>query len=156
LLEPAAIQLAQRLGILSSRSSPDDSRLEAALGLARVLAHVKEHDGARRVMQAAGWKSFPNDRKESEAGNDRPIVSEVRFRRLLTTEPGEPLVQAFIRLVRQLDSQVNVTELASDFLALSDPAKRQRVRTKWAFDYFAAGVAAPAVSEIPSDDEDEP
>ena len=153
LLEPAAIRLAQRIGVLSEKSRHDDARLHAALDLARVLAHVKTHDGNQRVMRSAGWRSFPGDRKESDAGEDRPILSQVRFRRLISTERGEPLIAAFVRLVRQLDGAVNVTELAKDFLDWSHPERALQVRRKWAFDYYGAGVATPPAIDSSTESE---
>lgn len=152
LMEPAAFQLAQRLGLLKASYSWDDARLGAALDLARVLAFVKVNDASRRLMRAAGWKTFPGDRKESDAGSDRPLLSQVRFRRLLTTEPGEPLVAACIRLVRQLDNTVNVADLSNDFLGWSNPERQVRVRNKWAYDYYAAGVAMPSSIAISIND----
>jgi CRISPR system Cascade subunit CasB len=96
-------------------------------------------------MQAAGWRSFPNDRRESDAGEDRPRLSEARFRRLLEVGSGEEQVAAFVRLVRLLDGEMNVAVLATDFLDWTDPVRGERVRSRWAFDYYAAGMAAPAV-----------
>lgn len=139
LMEPKAIQLAQRMGRLARGRIVSDEAIGAALDLARVLAHVKEHDGKQRLMQRAGWRTFAGDRRESDAGDDRPTLSGVRFRRLLTTDGGEALVAAFTRLVRQLDGVVNVGELASDFLDWTHPTRGAKVRRKWAFDYFAAG-----------------
>jgi CRISPR system Cascade subunit CasB len=109
---------------------------DGALDLARVLAHVRQHDGRLRVMQKAGWKRFPEG-KESESAEDRPVLSEVRFRRLLQTEPGNAWVTAIVRLVAQLDGVVNVDDLAGDFLAWYDPDRRERVKIKWAKEYYA-------------------
>jgi CRISPR system Cascade subunit CasB len=125
--EPMALSL---LRLLPERES------EGALDLARVLAHVKKHEGRVRVMQKAGWKRFPEG-KESEAGEDRPLLSEVRFRRLMQTEPGDASVKAVVRLVAQLDGVVNVDDLARDFLAWYDPDRRDRVKVKWAKEYYA-------------------
>ena len=107
-----------------------------ALELAILLAHVKEDD-AQRPMRAAGWKSFPGEKKETEAGADRPVLSELRFRRLLKT-PRDERLDAFKRLVRILGGKVNVAALTDDFLFWGD-----KVRERWAFDYFAAGIAQP-------------
>jgi len=157
MLEPAAIQLATRLGVLNARSRASDDRVPAALDLARVLAHVKEHDGRKRVMQSAGWKTFAGDRNESDGGDDRPRLSQARFRRLLATSGGEPLVVAFVRLIRLLeDGKVNVVELSNDFLGWTDPTRSAGVRRRWAFDYFAAGVAAPQTSGTFTDSEAKP
>jgi len=153
LMEPKAIQLAQRVGRLSKSSRASDEEIGAALDLARVLAHVKTHDGAKRVMQQAGWQTFAGDRRESDAGRDAPVLSGIRFRRLLTTDAGEPLVAAFVRLVRQLNGTVNVPELTWDFLHWSHPLLGARVRSKWAFDYFAAGTPASIAINTSTDDE---
>lgn len=153
LMEPKAIQLAQRVGRLSKSSRASDEEIGVALDLARVLAHVKTHDGAKRVMEQAGWQTFAGDRRESDAGKDAPALSGIRFRRLLTTEAGEPLVAAFVRLVRQLKGTVNVPELAWDFLNWSHPTRGARVRSKWAFDYFAAGTPTSIANNTSTDDE---
>lgn len=146
---PAAVSLARQLGAPGDGAGDDDWRWAVGLDLARVLAHVSEHDPGQRPMRAAGWKTFPDDRKESEAGEDRPRLSEVRFRRLLDTARGEEQVVAFIRLIKLLGGTVNVAALAEDFWHWSDRTKR-----RWAFDYYAAGVAAPAGSVTPTEDLD--
>ncbi len=135
----AAVALARRLRAFDDDSN--DWRITAALNLARVLAHVREHvPGA--PMRAAGWKSFAADRKESDAGEDRPLLSEARFRRLLTTGPDEEQVAAFVRLIAILDGRIDVAALATDFLDWNHPWKGERVRKRWAEDYFAARVFA--------------
>jgi CRISPR system Cascade subunit CasB len=136
--EPTALAL---LRVLPER---DD---EGALDLARVLAHVRQHDGRVRVMQKAGWKRFPEG-NDSAVGEDRPLLSEVRFRRVLQTEPGNAWVNAIVRLVAQLDGVVNVEDLARDFLAWYDPERRERVKVKWAKEYYAVRQSdAPAVTD---------
>ena len=146
---PAAVHLARMIGGLSQTQADDDHRVIAALDLSRVLAHVTQHVETQRPMQTAGWKSFPGERRESDAGEDRPILSEVRFRRLLASARGEAQVSAFIRLIALLGGAVNVTALADDFIFWNDRTKR-----RWAFDYYAAGVAAPADSDTLSEDTD--
>lgn len=154
----AAVALARRLGALRPDTRPADPRVDAALDLARVLAHVREHTD-ERPMRAAGWKSFAGDRKESEAGEDRPQLAEGRFRRLLQTGGGEEQVAAFVRLVALLGGSVNVRALAPDFLDWSHPERGPEVRRRWAFDYYAASSAAPperaAPDTAPTDDEDD-
>jgi CRISPR type I-E-associated protein CasB/Cse2 len=142
------VSLARRLGGASSASP--DWRTRAALDLTRVLAHVKEHDPAQHPMRAAGWRRFAGDRKESDAGDDRPRLAEARFRRLLQTGDGEEKVAAFIRLVTFLDGKVKVDQLAQDFLQWNHPEFGDRVRERWAFNYYAAQDAAPPPP--PSDD----
>ncbi len=136
----AAATLGVRLGAIRDELTAEGER---ALDLARVLAHVTEDD-ARRPMQAAGWKVFPGERAESEfSSEERPRLSSVRFQRLLTVEEGEELVRAFIRLVRLLDGKVGVRQLAYDFRYWGHPEYGERIRRRWAFDYYAAASAAP-------------
>jgi CRISPR type I-E-associated protein CasB/Cse2 len=98
-------------------------------------------------MQAAGWKSFPGDRRESEAGDDRPVLSEVRFRRFLQVEDGEEQIDAFIRLIKLLGRTASIPAVARDFLYWND-----RTKQTWAFHYYAAGVAAPSNPTISDED----
>ncbi len=119
------------------RNQPDTSSFQDALGLAILLAHVKEDD-TQHLMRAAGWKTFPGEKKETEAGADHPLLSELRFRRLIQTASDEKLT-AFKRLVRIMSGKVDVVDLAESYLFWGD--KR---RERWAFDYFAAGSAQPA------------
>lgn len=144
---PAALGLARRLGAI--REPLDQRRLERALGLARVLAHVTS-ESAVTAMRAAGWGSFPGERREGDADpGSRPRLSEVRFRRLLQTEGGEEQVVMFIRLVRLIDGQVNIAALARDYLTWDWDTTRHR----WAFEYYAAGAAAPASLQPTTRDE---
>lgn len=114
--------------------------MQIALNLARVLAHIRRDDGSQRPMQAAGWKKFPRDKRDSDAApGEGPRLSEVRFRRLLGVERGEEQVAAFVRLIALLDDSVNVSELATSFWYWGDQTKRQ-----WAFDYYHASTATPA------------
>lgn len=148
-----ALVLARRLGGASGASP--DWRTRAALDLARVLAHVREHDPAQHPMRAAGWKHFAGSRRESDAGEDRPVLSEARFRRLLQVGDGEEKVSAFSRLVALLGNRVRVDDLASDFLLWNHPDRGDSVREHWAFLYFAAGAAAPAPQAGPTSDSDD-
>lgn len=135
--EPAALALSRRIG--GMREGATDAWLDRTLDLARVLAHVREDDDSR-PMRVVGWKSFPGIKGVTDAtAAERPQLSEVRFRRLIETPAGEPLVTAFVRLIRVLGGRINVRQVASDFLYWNDRTKKQ-----WAFDYYAAAMAAPA------------
>lgn len=156
--ERAAVDLAGRLGALARDPRPNDVPVDVALNLARVLAHVTTHDAVRRPMRAAGWRKFHAATRESDAGSDRPKLGEVRFRRLLATEPGEPQVAAFVRLVTLLDREVNVSQIARDFVewASSDATVRERVRRRWAFEYFVPpNDSHPHVAPTQTPDEDD-
>lgn len=152
---PAAVDLARRLGAVRAGAESPDWLVRGTLDLARVLAHVREHDPAQHPMQAAGWKTFAGARRESEAGEDRPRLSEARFRRLLQIADGEEKAAAFTRLVALLDGRADVGRIAEDFLLWSHPERGERVREQWAFIYYAAGSAAPAApSTDDTSDED--
>ncbi|MDR0788107.1 MAG: type I-E CRISPR-associated protein Cse2/CasB [Gemmatimonadota bacterium] len=137
-----AVTLARRLG--ATDNSVSSWKLNASLDLARVLAHVKAND-SQHPMRAAGWKNFPGDRKENEVGvgEERPRLSEARFKRLLETGDGEEKIAAFTRLIALLGGTANVERLAKDFLMWNHPESGDRIRERWAFEYLAAGKAAP-------------
>lgn len=146
---PAAVALARRLDTLRTDVQRADPRVDVALGLARVLAHVKE-DVSLRPMRAAGWKRFPNEGVRGASSGDQPRLADARFRRLLEAKRGEELVTAFVRLVALLGGTVKVSDLSDAFIKW----ERDEVRRRWAFDYYAAAVATPRAVDIqPSEDD---
>lgn len=146
-----AVVLARQLGAVPKARAASDAHMRAALDLSRVLSHVKAHE-SRHPMRAAGWNRFPGDKKESDAGEDRPVLSGARFKRLLETGDDEEKVLAFTRLVALLGGTVNVERLADDFLLWNHPEFGDRVRERWAFEYLAAGDAAPPTPPTDSTD----
>lgn len=153
---PDAIELARRVGAIDGEHQAPGWNVQAALGLARVLAHAREHDATNHPMRAVGWKYFPGSRRESDAGDDRPKLSEARFRRLLLTGDGEAKIAAFTRLIALLGGSVKVDDLARDFLSWNHPEYGDRIRERWAFLYYAAGTAAPPLpmeSDTPTEDD---
>ncbi len=134
----SAVILALRLGAKKA-----DSHAENSLDLARVLAHVKVHVPGKPVMRIAGFSRFIDPRSPSGGEDEKPKLSEVRFRRLLRTVDGEERVAAFARLVRLLGGEVPIDSFSNDFLNWNHPEWGDRVREKWAFDYYAAGLSAP-------------
>lgn len=90
--------------------------------VAGVLAHVKENrTGAFAVQMATP--------KEGRQGN--PVVSGLRFRRLLQAEKTVDLFQPLIRKVRLLGGVVDVADLALSILYWND-----RTRRRWATEYY--------------------
>lgn len=146
----AAVILALRLGAKKA-----DAHAENSLDLARVLAYAKVHAPGRPVMRLAGFSRFIDPRSPSGGENEKPELSEVRFRRLLRTVDGEEKVAAFTRLVRLLGGEVPIDSLATDFLNWDHPEWGDRVREKWAFDYYAAGLSAPDLSIPDTEGSDE-
>jgi CRISPR system Cascade subunit CasB len=108
---PAFHRLLRDLG----PDTPKD-RIAAA---AAVLAHVREHrSGTLPSMLAEGDKG--------------PRMSEVRFRRLLTSENPDELQRELIRAVRLLDGVAPVDRLLNDVRFWSDSTRKE-----WALDYYA-------------------
>lgn len=89
-------------------------RLAMILGL---LAHVKQPTADAKLA-------------EQMATGDRPRVSELRFKRLLRYE-REDLYQPLVRVIRLLDGQVNIGDLAKLCFYWGD-----RIRRELAFDYY--------------------
>jgi CRISPR system Cascade subunit CasB len=113
-----------------------------ALDLARVLAHVKTDD-VRPPMRSVGWDRFPTGGDE-----ERPPLSELRFKRLLQATEGEGRVDAFIRLIALMDATANVAEIAESFRWWGHPDGRAQKR--WAFEYYNAANFTPEPVTAPS------
>jgi len=90
-----------------------NDRLAAAAGL---LAHVRTQSEA----------SLP---KAMSAG-DKPLVSELRFRRLLDAPDVDTLFSGLRRALPLMQHSANVCGLAHDVVNWGDP-----VRKRWAYDY---------------------
>ncbi|MFD3189011.1 type I-E CRISPR-associated protein Cse2/CasB [Sedimentitalea sp. HM32M-2] len=117
LAERAVIDFAGQLGI-----GAGSERLQRFVATVRLLSEVRAHGGrtlARRI------------------GGGDPLVSELRFQRLLRAEGDEfeGLMRRAIRMVP--DRKCNVASLGADLLFWDAP-----VRQRWCFEYF--GAEAPA------------
>lgn len=88
-------------------------RLAAVLGL---LAHVRQHNPDQSLaLQMAG---------------NPPVVSELRFRRLIQRDRSD-LYVSLIRMLRMLGNKANLHDLARSVYFWGETEKR-----RWAFDYF--------------------
>jgi len=88
-------------------------RLAAVLGL---LAHVRHaNPGEALAIQMSGRP---------------PVVSELRFRRLIQRERSDLFV-SMIRVLRMMGNKANLHDLANSIYFWGDKVKR-----RWAFDYF--------------------
>jgi CRISPR system Cascade subunit CasB len=118
----AAHDLARRVGADPAES---EYRVIQVFSVARVLAHVTAHR-AERLMDRAGAPA------DGVRGDDKnPIVSSARFRRLMSSEPGDELADQIIRVLAQLKGECNVAALAKDLMYWND-----RTRLHWSFQYF--------------------
>lgn len=110
LVEPEVFKLSKAL------NTQDVERLYR---IAKVLAHVKgEHRDplARRL------------------GGDPPVLSSLRFQRLMRAE-GDELTTGLVRALTMADGACHVGRLAGDLFFWND-----RTRTRWIFDYHGAAV----------------
>jgi CRISPR system Cascade subunit CasB len=146
--EPVVFDLYNRLGF---GKDDGDVRhwLPRVATVAAVLAHVKEdakpaESGFRRRFAEMLGKS-------AKPGDDRPLMSGLRFKRLLATTEDQDVMIAFRRAVALAGARnIDVGDVAASILDWSD-----RRRMRWAFDYYGAGIAAPKQIDIAStDDED--
>ena len=144
-----AVELARRLGDVADRTPKGEYRFEADVDLARVLSHVRT-DSREHPMRAAGWPHFPSEGSQGD-GENRPKLSEPRFRRLMQTDSNEELVVAFKRLIDLLGGASNVADIAEAFRKWRQPWTRDRVKRSWAFIYYNAGSAAP--TDPPTEEE---
>ena len=90
-----------------------EARLAAVIGLS---AHVRKTTDQKIVLQMA---------------DNPPVVSELRFRRLLQRDRKELFV-SMIRVLRMLKGQANLHDMANSVYYWSDRTKRD-----WAFTYFS-------------------
>lgn len=97
-----------------------DYRLPLVAGL---VSHIKEDNPGRAVASVMG--------SSSKAGSDRATVSDLRFRKLLRTDDNDELYIMMIRMIRMMDENVNVKDLARSIYFWNDQTKR-----KWASQYY--------------------
>lgn len=138
LLEPAVFDLYRKLGF----KALSGEWLARAAVAAMVLAHARED---RRVhpAQAVGRDSFGDKNFETAA------MKPLRFERLLSARAPEELVREMRRLVQLAGNTIDVGRLAADILSWPDDEAGDKVRTRWAYEYLAAGRDAPGVESSP-------
>lgn len=106
---PATLDLCRRLG-----AGPDE--MERIALIAAALAHVREESAERFARQLGGVP---------------PLMSWLRFQRLIeATEPDAQLT-AFRRAITQAKRRANPRDLAESLLDWND-----RRRQRWLYDYY--------------------
>ncbi len=121
LFVPQGIGLANRL-LPKEHKDYELQRLGAVAG---VLAHVRRDNDVHPAVAMA----LPR-----EGGASAP-VSEARFRRLLACEELDELYPMLIRVLRILDNQADVKQLAKSICYWKSGNGRER--RNWAFEYFS-------------------
>jgi CRISPR system Cascade subunit CasB len=108
----------------------DPARLIDAALCVSVLAVVRVDDRSAHAARQLGVQS----------GSDRPVLSTLRFRRLIAAETPQDRLIALRRAVLLANATTNVRDLAAACLDWSDERRR-----RWAFEYYDAASAAPTV-----------
>jgi CRISPR system Cascade subunit CasB len=125
-LQPSFVRFAVR----EFGAKPHDlSRLAMICGLS---AHLKP-EAAKTVF--ASDLALPRQMAKHRGDSKSPIVSSLRFRRLLQLDRNH-LYRPMVRIIRMLDGAANLYDLADSMYFWGDHVQR-----RWAFDYF------PRVSE---------
>jgi CRISPR type I-E-associated protein CasB/Cse2 len=130
-MEEVTIDLFKKLEPISPL--PRNLLFERAALVAAVLAHVREHDG-RKVAAVAGEK-MPD--------GEQHVLHPLRLRRLFAARNSTDCLIAFRRLVALLGNKANVADLSQTLFDWPDELRGDTRRTRWAFDYYGAGSAAP-------------
>lgn len=129
LSEPDVQALARRIGLGPGQAG-------TLVRLVQVLAEVREDD---------------RDSLARRLGGDPPVMSHLRFQRLLRAE-GEEVATALRRAIVMVDRRCNVERLAADLLAWDHPERGEAARRRWIFDYFAAPQpGGPDTAETPEE-----
>jgi CRISPR system Cascade subunit CasB len=80
-------------------------------------------------------------------GGDQPLLSEVRMRRLCEARDGATALRGFREAVLLLGRTAPILDLARSVIDWLDPERGDRRRTRWLFDYYSAGFAAPPMDK---------
>ena len=113
MLHPAYARLHARFSARLRDKWHWEYRLACVVGL---LSHVREHRDGRLAKQMGG---------------NPPLVSELRFRRLLQCDPDELYIR-MIRVLRMLENKAALEDLIDSVFYWND-----RTRKRWALDYFS-------------------
>lgn len=131
--EPATVELYRRLGF------KDQARdLPRAALIAAVLAHVRPSEERKPpIAEAIGAPRRGDD--------SQPLLTPLRFKRLIAAREPDDLLIAFRRVVAMLGKTADVNDLARQLLAFTDPDERRAdiARTRFAFAYHGASQYAP-------------
>jgi CRISPR system Cascade subunit CasB len=95
---------------------------EALAAIAGVLSHVKSSDTNSSL---SAQMSTPKQ------GSQKAVVSDLRFRRLLTIQDRNDLFTTMIRIVRLLDGRVNIFDLAKSIYFWNE-----RTKKRLAYEYY--------------------
>lgn len=126
LAEPEVHALARRLGM-------GPAQAPVLVRLVQVLAELRAHDAAPLARRLGGAE---------------PVLSSLRFQRLLRAGEGEFTTQLRRALI-MADRRCNAARLAGDLMLWDHPEYGDRIRARWCFDYF--GSPPPQSTQIPTE-----
>jgi CRISPR system Cascade subunit CasB len=139
LVEPAVLDLYRKLGFRGLSGE----RLALTAVAAMTLAHARK-ESRQHPAQSVGRKRFED--KEFETAAMKPM----RFQCLLSVRAPDDLVRHMRRLVQLAGNEIDVGRLAADILNWRDDEAGDRTRTRWAYEYLAAGRDAPDADFAPA------
>lgn len=128
--EPATVDLYRRLGF----TRPEVDLGRAAL-VAAVLAHVRKDDPGHSVAEAIGAP------KSGDA--ETALISPLRFKRVIAARDPDDLLIAFRRVIAILGGKADVKNITAVLLGFTDERWAEITRTRFAFAYHGAALAAP-------------
>ncbi len=115
-------------GFPTSEKPERDRFSDHLLAVVGLLAHVRgEQEG---VKQRNGELPPAKAMSRKDKDSDRPVVSELRFRRLLESPDLESLFTGLRRVLPMVGSYIDVIQLAKDILYWGDDKKKT-----WAYQY---------------------
>jgi len=127
MLTPAFTRLLRKLQGFSSEQKLNEYQLAAIVGL---VSHLK-FDFESTVLEKS---RDPMEKLMSQmaelVSSDRPLVSELRFRRLIQCDRDD-LYPAMIRIIRLMKGKANLFGLAQSVYFWGDAIKK-----RWAYAYF--------------------
>lgn len=130
--EPEFHQLLGKLRDLQPRMRVDDPKVQLNLAaLAGLAARVREHTANLPLARQMGTSGA----RKSSAG---PAVSELRFRRLLTTASLDDRYYQLSRVIHLLGNRVDLLSLAD---AVYDWDDDPDLRQRWAYEYYQATLS---------------
>lgn len=101
---------------------PNNDRRKLA-AIAGLLAHVKENDSSKKL---------PEQMAVSKNGN-HSLISDLRFRRLLSIDNLDELYISLMRVIRMLNGKVNLIDMAKAVYWWNSKTKKS-----WAYRYFSS------------------
>ncbi len=90
------------------------------------------NSGETRDDQPMTKRNLPKQMGTERSSGGGPVVSDLRFRRLLKCQTPEDLYPMLRKVIRLLSNRADVYSLANDVLYWGE-----EVRKQWAYDYYA-------------------